>query len=100
MIAGSPGLPRPWQFIDIEEAKIGKPWIENYAVDGLGGPSRWMPLPEYLNTPAQPTHHPETGEPYGTDAQEATAWRLKAENLERENAGVAAGSRWKINTPS
>ena len=32
------------------------------------------------------TTHPITGEPMGTDAQEATAWRLKAENLERENA--------------
>ena len=28
--------------------------------------------------------HPTTGEPMGTDAQEATAWRPKAENLERE----------------
>ena len=36
--------------------------------------------------PAQPDTHPITGEPMGTDAQEATAWRLKAENLERENA--------------
>ena len=34
--------------------------------------------------PAQPDTHPTTGEPMGTDAQEATAWRPKAENLERE----------------
>lgn len=32
------------------------------------------------------TTHPTTGEPMGTDAQEATAWKLAAENLQRENA--------------
>ena len=38
--------------------------------------------------PAQPDTHPTTGEPMGTDAQEATAWKLTVENLERENAAL------------
>lgn len=38
--------------------------------------------------PRQPALHPITGEPIGTDAQEATAWQVKAENLERENAAL------------
>mgnify|MGYP006369638789 CR=1 FL=1 len=32
-------------------------------------------------TPAQPDTHPTTGEPIGTNAQEATAWKQAKENL-------------------
>ena len=40
--------------------------------------------------PAQTRTHPETGEPMGTDAQEATAWRLACENKDREIAALVA----------
>ncbi|HEV6964617.1 hypothetical protein [Roseateles sp.] len=38
-----PGVPYPWQFIDTNN---GISWLINHAVDGPGGPSHWMPLPE------------------------------------------------------
>ena len=41
-----------------------------------------------LRYTAQPATHPTTGEPMGTAEQEATAWKLAKENLERENAAL------------
>lgn len=41
-----------------------------------------------LRYTAQPATHPTTGEPMGTAEQEATAWKLTVENLERENAAL------------
>ena len=53
--------------------------------DGVSGP--WLvPQEGYLHDekPLSSFRPSTTGEPMGTDAQEATAWRPKAENLERE----------------
>lgn len=36
------GLIHPWKFIDTND---GITWLVNHAIDGLGGPSHWMPLP-------------------------------------------------------
>ena len=38
-----PGIPYPWKFIDTND---GVTWLVNHAVDGPGGPSHWMPMPE------------------------------------------------------
>ena len=91
--------------VDMENSTRYVEWMTNHTAPAQPDTSaeHAMGYAEGFNdacAPAQPRTHPDTGEPYGTAAQEATAWRLKAENLERENAGVAAGSRWKINTPS
>lgn len=37
-----PGLPHPWKFIDTND---GVTWLVNHCIDGLGGPSHWMPMP-------------------------------------------------------
>lgn len=38
-----PGIPYPWQFIDTAN---GISWLINQAVDGAGGPSHWMRIPD------------------------------------------------------
>lgn len=37
-----PGVPHPWRFIDTND---GITWLINSAVDGMGGPSHFMPMP-------------------------------------------------------
>jgi hypothetical protein len=46
-----PGLPHPWQFIDTNN---GVSWLINYATDGSGGPSHWMPLPTATTQQTEP----------------------------------------------
>ena len=38
-----PGLPHPWKFLDKND---GITWLVNHAIDGPGGPSHWMAMPE------------------------------------------------------
>lgn len=40
-----PGLPHPWKFIDTND---GVTWLVNHCIDGLGGPSHWMPMPSAI----------------------------------------------------
>lgn len=42
------GLPYPWQFIDADNNGVS--WLINHAVDGPGGPSHWMPMPDFADT--------------------------------------------------
>ena len=38
-----PGTPHPWKFIETND---GITWLVNHSVDGPGGPSHYMPMPD------------------------------------------------------
>lgn len=46
------GAQKPWQFIDTND---GITWLINHAVDGPGGPSHWMPMPQVTREPESTT---------------------------------------------
>ena len=55
------GLPYPWQFIDADNNGVS--WLINHAVDGPGGPSHWMPMPDFADT-APPAAVPALANPW------------------------------------